>query len=302
MPVSRLRSTRSLVYAVAVHVAALLLLIFSVDFSNNPAPQPADGKVIEARAVDQTKVDTELQRLRDADKKKQAEEDNKRKALERDIAAAKAKRLAEEQRLAEAKQQKAEVEKQKRVEERKLKAAEAERKKEEAQKLKLAEERKRLEAEQAQRLAERQRREEQEKRLAAEEDKKKALADRHQRDEEARRKRELEQALAAEEQARTEAARSARDQAELERYLRTIAGEIEDAFHTPERGRSCELLVRMVPGGDVIDAKVIRSSGSEAFDRQAEIAVRKAAPLSVPADPRLFEKMREIRFVFEPRA
>ena len=56
----------------------------------------------------------------------------------------------------------------------------------------------------------------------------------------------------------------------------------------------------MVPGGDVVDAKVIRSSGNAVFDRQAEIAVRKASPLSVPDDPRLFQQLREIQFVFEP--
>ena len=65
---------------------------------------------------------------------------------------------------------------------------------------------------------------------------------------------------------------------------------------------SCTLLVKMVPGGDVVDAKVIRSSGNVVFDRQAEIAVRKASPLPVPDDPRLFQQMREIQFIFDPQA
>ena len=66
------------------------------------------------------------------------------------------------------------------------------------------------------------------------------------------------------------------------------------------KGLNCTLYVRMIPGGEVVEASVIQSSGNAAFDRQAENAVRKAAPLPVPSDPRLFQRMREINFVFDP--
>ncbi|MGH8512213.1 MAG: cell envelope integrity protein TolA, partial [Gammaproteobacteria bacterium] len=120
------------------------------------------------------------------------------------------------------------------------------------------------------------------------------------RKEEERRQRELAAALAAEEKARTEAARREHDQSEINKYIKLIRTQIGNTFKYPERGLSCELLVKMVPGGDVVDAKVIRSSGNAVFDRQAEIAVRKASPLPVPDDPRLFRQLREIQFVFEP--
>ncbi|HJP34753.1 MAG TPA: cell envelope integrity protein TolA, partial [Gammaproteobacteria bacterium] len=58
--------------------------------------------------------------------------------------------------------------------------------------------------------------------------------------------------------------------------------------------------VRIIPGGEVVDAQVTQSSGNAAFDRQAENALRKAAPLPIPSDPRLFQRMREIIFVFDP--
>jgi len=48
----------------------------------------------------------------------------------------------------------------------------------------------------------------------------------------------------------------------------------------------------------VLEARVVRSSGDPAFDRQAERAVLKASPL--PTDARVFDKMRTIRFVFAP--
>ncbi|MDQ3565308.1 MAG: cell envelope integrity protein TolA, partial [Pseudomonadota bacterium] len=164
----------------------------------------------------------------------------------------------------------------------------------------LVEEQKRIAQEKAlaKKREERQQAEAEKKRLA-EEQRKKAEAEKKRKEEE-RRQRELAAALAAEEKARTEAARREHDQSEINKYIKLIRTQIGNTFNYPERGLSCELLVTMVPGGDVVDAKVIRSSGNAVFDRQAEIAVRKASPLPVPDDPRLFRQLREIQFVFEP--
>ncbi|MGH8474028.1 MAG: cell envelope integrity protein TolA, partial [Gammaproteobacteria bacterium] len=122
-----------------------------------------------------------------------------------------------------------------------------------------------------------------------------AEAAKKKRHEEERRARELAEQIEAEEQA-------ARDRNEIDRFTRLIQSQIESAFTNPQSGLSCTLLVKMVPGGVVVDAKVIRSSGNVVFDRQAEIAVRKASPLPVPDDPRLFQQMREIEFIFDPQA
>ena len=46
---------------------------------------------------------------------------------------------------------------------------------------------------------------------------------------------------------------------------------------------------------------VQKSSGNEVFDRHAENAVRKSAPLPVPDEPQIFKKMRRISFVFDPK-
>jgi colicin import membrane protein len=56
----------------------------------------------------------------------------------------------------------------------------------------------------------------------------------------------------------------------------------------------------MIPGGDVADARVIKSSGNSVFDSRAEIALKRASPLPVPDNPRIFAKMREIRLTFAP--
>jgi colicin import membrane protein len=46
--------------------------------------------------------------------------------------------------------------------------------------------------------------------------------------------------------------------------------------------------------------EVTKSSGDASFDRSVETAVQKAVPLPLPADPALFERFREITFVFDP--
>jgi colicin import membrane protein len=80
--------------------------------------------------------------------------------------------------------------------------------------------------------------------------------------------------------------------------------QVSSNFVAPDitSGLKCTLLVRMIPGGQVVDAKVVKSSGNATFDRQAELAVRKASPLPVPDEPRLFQQMKEIQFEFDPGA
>jgi colicin import membrane protein len=62
-----------------------------------------------------------------------------------------------------------------------------------------------------------------------------------------------------------------------------------------------ELLIALVPTGEVVNVTVVRSSGNAAFDRSAEVAVRQAAPFRVPDDPALFERnFRALRILFKP--
>ena len=70
-----------------------------------------------------------------------------------------------------------------------------------------------------------------------------------------------------------------------------------------QKGMKCKVLVRIIPGGDVVSVRIIESSGNIAFDQSVEQAVRKAAPLPVPkADSGLFDQFREVEFVFDPNA
>ena len=67
---------------------------------------------------------------------------------------------------------------------------------------------------------------------------------------------------------------------------------------TADKGISCIVSVRQLPGGEVISVIVERCNGDETVRRSVEAAVYKASPLPDPEDPALFE--RNLRFIFEP--
>ena len=67
-----------------------------------------------------------------------------------------------------------------------------------------------------------------------------------------------------------------------------------------QRGLQCTLNVSLLPGGDVRQVSVVKSSGNAVFDRSAETAVYKAAPLPQPSDPKAATVLRNFTFIFRP--
>jgi colicin import membrane protein len=60
-------------------------------------------------------------------------------------------------------------------------------------------------------------------------------------------------------------------------------------------------MVRLDPFGEVLEARIVRSSGNPLFDRSAEAAVKKASPLPVPSDVTIYNRFfREFQFLFRP--
>lgn len=282
---------RALCLSVLLHCVAAILLFVSFEFEPKVITPPAAApkKIIDAVTIDKKQLELELKKLQNDDEAAKQKEEKRQKELKQKAEAekkkakdAEQKRKAEEKKIALAKKQQ---------EEEKKRIADLEKKKElEREKAKKAiEERKRLEAEKE---AEKKKLEEQKKKAA--EEKKKA--------EEEKRRKEKEDALQAELESELAAEQEQRDLTLIEKYVRAISGEIRDQFNTqalPE-GLSCTIQIRMVEGGNVVEATVVKSSGNELFDRRARTAVYAASPLPVPDEARLFEKMQTIKIIFKP--
>jgi colicin import membrane protein len=102
------------------------------------------------------------------------------------------------------------------------------------------------------------------------------------------------------EQKRTSGAKS---RGEVNKYKALILQTISQHWLVPsgvDKNLSAELLIRLAPGGTVLDVQVIRSSGSAGLDRSARDAVFKASPLPVPSDSEGFDQFRQFVLKVKP--
>ena len=147
---------------------------------------------------------------------------------------------------------------------------------------------------------------EEEKKKAEESEKKRREEERIRVEEEQKRKQQ-EEALKrqlAEEQRQRETQQAIQDQQTLQKITSDIYRRVVNNFNIIglPPGLECELTVRTVPGGEVINVAISRSSGNEIFDRRAIAAVEKASPLPLPGDAATFDrlKLRQFAFNFKP--
>lgn len=283
------RNTVSFLYAVAVHGAIAAVLLFS--FSWTVLPGVERGKdvpaIVQARVVSETRVEQELARLKEQERlkerreleqqerldqllKKANEVDQRRKQNEAELEKLKKQQVAEKKKMVT-------LEKKRKAEEKRVAALEKKRKQQAAQEKKRKDEKRR-------KVAERKRKEKQ-------------VADR-KRKQEQQRQRELQEQLAREQVQRR--ARNA-----LERYVPIIQQHVERNWNRPPNippGMRAKVRVRLSPGGEVRDVRVVVSSGDPVFDRSVEYAVYKSTPLPLPDDPSVAEYLRreQILFTFSP--
>lgn len=89
-------------------------------------------------------------------------------------------------------------------------------------------------------------------------------------------------------------------------YIALITDVIQRNWNRPPSARNsmeAELILRMVPTGEVVSVDIVRSSGNAAFDRSAETAVLKAErfPEIQQLPARVFEQyFRRLRLKFKP--
>jgi colicin import membrane protein len=121
------------------------------------------------------------------------------------------------------------------------------------------------------------------KKREQEEAAKKKVADEKRRREEEAARKEAEKARAAAEDAR---------QKEFNTFVEKIRAKIRSRANVPDTvtGKpSVQIQIRILPGGDVLDIRVLKSSGNRTYDQAIERAIRSAQPLPVPdANTELF--------------
>jgi colicin import membrane protein len=274
---------RAVAYAVLMHLVLLALLVFSLDWTPKITRPPGIKVPIEAELVDQ-------RQLQAIEEKKLAEQRRQEEAEKLRVAEAEQKRKAEARAKAEAEQKR-------KAEARAKTEAEQKRKADAAAKVKAEAERKRKAETEAKAKAEAEQKRKAEAKAKAEaEQKRKAEAKAKAAEEQRRREADLQAQLKAEQE-------EARARSALSEYIPYIQDKVQRNWLRPagsSAGLSCLIRVRLIPGGDVVSATVVRSSGDPLFDRSVETAVLKASPLPLPTDASLFNHFREINFNFEP--
>lgn len=98
-------------------------------------------------------------------------------------------------------------------------------------------------------------------------------------------------------------AMSAKMRGEVDKYKALILQAIAREWRVPgiDKKLSAELLIRVAPGGAVMDVQITRSSGDVALDNSARNAVFNASPLPVPLDEDGFEQFRQFNLKVKPQ-
>ena len=281
-------------------VGALLIISFNrVPTIENTAMQV---DIVKAVSVDKKQLNEELTRLKKIDEEKRFSEEKRVAEAAQKVKEIEKKRKQEEKKFAEAKQKKERERKQREAEQKKLAVLEKEKavlQKQRKEEEKLAETARQREAEAV------AKRREEEARLARAEAKRReeeARLAKLKKEAEERKKREAE--LEAELEAEQRAEQKRNDTTLKNRTIGHIRRRISGNFNRtglPD-GLKGVLQVHLVPGGEVIDVHIKRSSGNDVFDSRAILAAQKASPLPVPDDAAAFERLgfREITLNFQP--
>lgn len=299
------RYVASVLKALAVHLAVVLLLF--VSFSSAPEFEPAKPIVqatlvqLNSKSPAQTQTDQRIagEAARTAAQRHEAEElkRDQQKQEQAEAAAAKAKEQAaaaqaaqqreEQQKATQAAEQK-QSEAAKQLEAAKQAEAEAQRKADAARKLAAAEAAKKAEAEAAKKKAAeeatKKQAAEQAKKKAAEEAKRKADAAKAEAEKEAQQRRAQEEArakaladlLADETQYQQAQADLSGDEVAAS-YDDLIRRYVSEQWRRPPSARNgmvVDVVISMLPTGEITGAVVVRTSGDPGFDQSAVQAIR----------------------------
>lgn len=151
-------------------------------------------------------------------------------------------------------------------------------------------------------IAEKAARDKREKERLEKLERQKAAEAKKRQEEEARRKAEAEKKRREEEAARQQReAAEAAQRAEFAQWVDRIRAKIRGRANVPDTVRGSpevHVLIRVLPGGEVLDIQVTQRSGNPAYDNAIERGIRSASPLPVPPpNSELFPRFRELNLV-----
>ena len=272
--------------AIVIHVLIIGAMVFN--FTSKPKEIEAYDAdkidVVKATTIDEDQIRQQQDRIKqkDKDKKRQEELEKKRLANLKKQAEEEKKRIAdlketqkqEQEKALELEEQRKEIALKKKQEKEQLEKEKEQRRKAEAKRKKEEAEKKRREAQEKKRKAEAEKKRK-EAEAAAELKKKQERAEKLERDEA---QKSFITQLAAEEAKQRTTTLTAKHSALVRDAInakRTIAPDFDSWL-------VAELKIKLSPSGDVENVSVVKSSGNDRYDRDAEKAVLNASPLPIP--------------------
>ncbi|GJL74994.1 cell envelope integrity protein TolA [Nitrosomonas sp.] len=145
-----------------------------------------------------------------------------------------------------------------------------------------------------------QREQEAQKKQAQEEQKKREQEEQQRKELEAQKKREQEEKARIEAQQAAAAAARAQVASEIGKYKAMILAKIKSRIVMPPDlpgNPVAEFNVTLLPGGDILDVRLRKSSGYPVFDSAVERAILLSKPLPLPPDPALFNEFRNLHVI-----
>jgi colicin import membrane protein len=133
--------------------------------------------------------------------------------------------------------------------------------------------------------------------------KQKSIASEFEKDMKQMAARSLQQDM-LQEQKKMAGARAQQVRGQVDKYKALILQTISQNWLIPpsvNKNLYAELMIRVAPGGVVLDVQVIKSSGDEGLDHSAQTAVFKSSPLPVPKDSDAFEPFRQFVLKVKPK-
>lgn len=92
-------------------------------------------------------------------------------------------------------------------------------------------------------------------------------------------------------------------QGEVNKYKALILQAISEHWIIPpqvDKNLYCELMIRLAPGGIVLDVQITKKSGDPSLDSSVRAAILKASPLPVPTESAAFEPFRQFVLKVKP--